>query len=265
MGVPTRNTAKYETGSLPVASGDVANPVFRTVHKRFFTAAAFFPKIIGLRHSLNCFRIFEFVQNHPSEYVSVMAPGLQCPRRGHSPGVNKMKSAKKPFLKSFAVAFAISTMWAGCSDNNSTTNNTPPAPQPGTAPVIVTIAAGSVGKGPQAFGTNPLVINQNQQVIWVNDDTVEHTATADDGSWDTGTIAPSATSSPIPFPSPGTFPYHCAIHGAASMSGTIEVSPSPSPSASPSESASPSPSPSSSASASPSPSPSPSMTMYISP
>lgn len=28
-----------------------------------------------------------------------------------------------------------------------------------------------------------------------------------------------------PFPTPGTFPYHCAVHGAAVMSGSITVTP----------------------------------------
>lgn len=109
----------------------------------------------------------------------------------------------------------------------------------------VIIPPNATGMGSSAYGVNPLLIVEGTSVVWQNDDTVAHTATSDTGIWDTGTIEPSASSSPIPFNSPGVFPYHDSIAGAASMSGTIEVtaaSPSPSPSASVTPSPSPSPS-----------------------
>jgi hypothetical protein len=100
--------------------------------------------------------------------------------------------------------------------------------------------------GPAAFGTNPQVIPPNTTVTWVNNDTVAHTVTADDGSFDSGTLQPGQSySRTFDGSVTGLIPYHCAIHGAASMSGALEVSaagqvtPSPtaSPSASPSASA----------------------------
>jgi len=47
-----------------------------------------------------------------------------------------------------------------------------------------------------------------------------HTATASDGSFDTGTIAPGGSGS-VTFNTPGTYSYFCAIH--PDMTGTITV------------------------------------------
>lgn len=58
----------------------------------------------------------------------------------------------------------------------------------------------------------------------MNMDSVPHTATADASSafqFDTGDIAPGATSGPIVFSVKGTFTYHCSVH--PSMHGTIVV------------------------------------------
>ncbi|MCU1485543.1 MAG: secreted metal-binding protein [Actinomycetia bacterium] len=52
-----------------------------------------------------------------------------------------------------------------------------------------------------------------------NKDSVTHTLTADDGSFDTGKLAPDRAS--ITVDSAGTFTYHCAIHSY--MKGTVEV------------------------------------------
>jgi hypothetical protein len=51
-------------------------------------------------------------------------------------------------------------------------------------------------------------------------DSVTHTATGDNGSFDTGDIA-AGSSATITFDNPGTFTYHCAIH--PNMTGTIVV------------------------------------------
>ena len=54
----------------------------------------------------------------------------------------------------------------------------------------------------------------------VNDDSVPHTFTADDGSFDSGTIQPG-DSFQITLDAAGTFAYHCNFHG--SMTGSITV------------------------------------------
>ena len=63
-------------------------------------------------------------------------------------------------------------------------------------------------------------IDVGDTVTWNNTSGVAHTATADDGSFDTGNIADGASGS-VTFAAAGTFAYHCAIH--ASMVGSIVV------------------------------------------
>lgn len=72
------------------------------------------------------------------------------------------------------------------------------------------------------YSPNPIRISVGSSVAWTNNHTLAHTATADSGAWDSGTIAPGATSSAITFNTPGTFAYHCNFH--ANMHGTVIVS-----------------------------------------
>ena len=71
-----------------------------------------------------------------------------------------------------------------------------------------------------AFGPASLSVAAGTTVTWTNDDTAAHTATADDGSFDSSSIAPGATFSQA-FDTAGTFAYHCSIH--PNMTATIEV------------------------------------------
>ena len=90
--------------------------------------------------------------------------------------------------------------------------------------VNVSIAAGSVGKGAAAFGVNPLVVPKGTTVIWTNNDSVPHTVTADDGSFDSGSLSTGQTFSHT-FDDAGTFTYFCEIHGKPSMNGAVQVAP----------------------------------------
>ena len=71
-----------------------------------------------------------------------------------------------------------------------------------------------------AFGPASLSVAAGTTVTWTNNDTAPHTATADDGSFDSSSIAPGATFSQA-FATAGTFAYHCSLH--PNMTGTIEV------------------------------------------
>jgi plastocyanin len=71
-----------------------------------------------------------------------------------------------------------------------------------------------------AFGPASLSVAAGTTVTWTNEDTAAHTATADDGSFDSSSIAPGATFSHA-FDTAGTFAYHCSIH--PNMTATIEV------------------------------------------
>jgi plastocyanin len=71
-----------------------------------------------------------------------------------------------------------------------------------------------------AFAPASVSVSVGDSVTWTNGDGVGHTATADDASFDTGTIAGGASNS-VTFSTAGTFVYHCSIHPA--MTGTITV------------------------------------------
>ena len=70
------------------------------------------------------------------------------------------------------------------------------------------------------YQPDPVVVQVGGKVIWQNQDTAPHTATADDDSWDTGTIEKGKIGSET-FKEPGTFAYFCEIH--PDMRGTVEV------------------------------------------
>lgn len=57
-------------------------------------------------------------------------------------------------------------------------------------------------------------------VIWTNADFAPHTATAEDGAWDTGALE-KGESGRIVFAEPGAYPYFCAYH--PHMKGTVVV------------------------------------------
>jgi len=70
------------------------------------------------------------------------------------------------------------------------------------------------------FGPGTLTVAKGTTVKFTNDDTMTHTATSDNGAWDTGNIAYGG-SKVITFATAGTFPYHCTQH--PSMKATIIV------------------------------------------
>jgi plastocyanin len=71
-----------------------------------------------------------------------------------------------------------------------------------------------------AYDPDPVQVETGGKVIWQNMDSKPHTATADDGSFDTGTLEEGKLKSET-FKEAGTYTYFCEIH--PSMHGTIEV------------------------------------------
>jgi len=63
-------------------------------------------------------------------------------------------------------------------------------------------------------------VSAGQSVAWLNHDPLVHTITADDGSWESGNMAPGATFLRR-FDRPGRYPYHCLPH--PQMRGVIIV------------------------------------------
>jgi LPXTG-motif cell wall-anchored protein len=96
-----------------------------------------------------------------------------------------------------------------------------PEPKPKRKkPVARAAADGSVTIADFAFAPNSVTVNVGDSVTWANEDDVAHTATADDGSFDTGNIE-NGQSRSVTFDEAGTFAYFCKPH--PNMRGTVVV------------------------------------------
>jgi LPXTG-motif cell wall-anchored protein len=76
-----------------------------------------------------------------------------------------------------------------------------------------------------AFDPKTITVNVGDTITWKNDGQAEHTAQADDGSFDSGDLAAGKEFS-FTFTKAGTFAYFCKYHGAkggSGMSGTVTV------------------------------------------
>ncbi|MEL6958275.1 MAG: cupredoxin family copper-binding protein [Pseudomonadota bacterium] len=71
-----------------------------------------------------------------------------------------------------------------------------------------------------AFNPGTVEITAGHGVTFVNMDNAPHTATADNGSFDTGRLGRGQEAT-LTFQTPGTYTYFCAVH--PSMKGTIIV------------------------------------------
>ena len=115
---------------------------------------------------------------------------------------------------------------SACSGSTST-----PAPPGSAAPPP---SAGSGESAVPAGGSTPativdfafqpasITVRAGTTVTWTNTGGAPHTATADDGSFDSGSLSGGSTFSQ-PFTKAGTYAYHCAIH--TSMKWTVVVQP----------------------------------------
>ena len=70
------------------------------------------------------------------------------------------------------------------------------------------------------FEPSELTIQPGETVTWTNNGNHPHTVTADDGSFDSGTLQPGESYSHT-FPQAGTFSYFCEIHPF--MTGSVTV------------------------------------------
>lgn len=71
-----------------------------------------------------------------------------------------------------------------------------------------------------AFAPAPAIEEINSPITWTNRGAATHTVTFDDGSIDSGPLAPGDTFTAM-VANVGQHPYHCAIH--PSMRGTIDA------------------------------------------
>ncbi len=71
-----------------------------------------------------------------------------------------------------------------------------------------------------AFSPQILSVKRGDRVVWVNKDPFPHTASAQDGSFDSGSIAPGKSWSYVA-KKKGEFPYLCKLH--STMKATLFV------------------------------------------
>jgi plastocyanin len=116
-------------------------------------------------------------------------------------------------------AFGLSACGGG--DDSDTSTVTEPAasgkaaPPGGEAP-----RAEKVEIADFAYDPDPVTVQVGGKVTWLNQDSAPHTATAEDGSFDTGTLEEGKLKSET-FKQAGTYEYICQIH--PDMHGTVEV------------------------------------------
>ena len=146
--------------------------------------------------------------------------------------------------RSLAAVAAISLVLAACGDDDSESSGaavTEPAAE-ATTPPAATTAAGRGDYAPsESEATTPatdaagagaeivisgfafsedLTVPVGTTVVIRNEDSAPHTFSADDGSFDSGSIDGGGTFE-FTFTEAGTFAFHCNVHPA--MTGTITV------------------------------------------
>ena len=114
----------------------------------------------------------------------------------------------------FALASAIA-VWSCGGGGGSTT-------APSGSNVTVTIVG---TQGNQAFVPNPIQASSGSTVVWKNNDSTTHHIVMDNGSGDSGDVAPGASKTMTLVGSGGSF--HCTIH--TSMVGSFNAAAAPTP------------------------------------
>jgi plastocyanin len=125
-----------------------------------------------------------------------------------------MNSSKRLVLVGSSLVAALAM--AGCG--GSSTYAAPPA----GCSAATAVATTSVTIQGMAFSPHCIAVAKGAVVTFTNNDTVPHTVTADDGTYN-GDLATTGATKVFthPFSTAGTSNYHCAIHVA--MTGTVIV------------------------------------------
>jgi plastocyanin len=124
----------------------------------------------------------------------------------------------------FAAIAAAQDVPAGQEPNGNTSNvrnsTTAPAEAPAESTTPAPNSTTTVEMRNNAFNPPQLNVAPGTTVTFVNNDNVPHTATADNGLFDSGELAPGS-SFPVVLDGAGTVTYHCELH--PEMQGSIVV------------------------------------------
>jgi plastocyanin len=116
-----------------------------------------------------------------------------------------------------AGALLLLTFSIGCG---SSSTNPPSSPTPTPGSMSVSIVSGSSTMTTTAYAPNPVTIATGGSITWTNNDTTAHTATDNNGGYNSGSIAPGGQFTRT-FTTAGTYAYHCTLH--PNMVGTVNV------------------------------------------
>ena len=113
---------------------------------------------------------------------------------------------------------------AGCATNTNVTTS----PNPTVASTVATQSSPSLSNATYTitiknftFQPSSLTIKRGTTVTWLNEDSVAHTVTSDDGKFPSSGNLNKAETYQFQFNSPGSFDYHCSPHPF--MKGKINV------------------------------------------
>lgn len=140
------------------------------------------------------------------------------------------------FVSCLAVILAVGMVAAACGGtggglyggggSTQTTASTPTTAGTGTTAAAPGTTAAGAASGAQvtikgfAFDPATITVKVGDSVTWTNQDSTNHTVTADNGEFKSSDIAQGATFT-FKFDKAGTVTYHCSIH--PTMKATVVV------------------------------------------
>ena len=113
--------------------------------------------------------------------------------------------------------FLITLLTVSCSKSGNGGSTYGSSSGSGTTPAP---AANTVNIANMSFTPGSYTVKAGTTVTWENKDGVPHTVSADDNSFDSGSIAAGAKYTHT-FMTAGSFPYHCSFHPG--MTATLTV------------------------------------------
>jgi plastocyanin len=115
---------------------------------------------------------------------------------------------------SLAVLATAALVAAGCGSSggsNSTTTAAPSTTAAAPASTGPAVANATVTIKDFKYGPPTVVVKQGGKVTWKNADTAQHTATASNKAFDTGTLNPGASKA-VTLTKAGAYSYTCLFH-----------------------------------------------------
>lgn len=119
-------------------------------------------------------------------------------------------------------AATLALLLAACGGGGGTASPATTTPATTSAPTSApaTATAAQITIASFSFG-GPLTVKPGQDISVKNNDGVEHTVTADDGTSFDASVGANGTASFTAPNKPGTYKFHCSIH--PQMTGTLTV------------------------------------------